>query len=104
MLRALRKRMKLNWLRRRKANKDNKNNSQPHQLKVTPKTEQQVEESKEAEDIENQNSNMSFNDEDYVKALTNEQVEDCKEAFAVFVDHEGKEAKLCVKAVELHTQ
>lgn len=100
----MKKRMNLKW-RRRGKNKDNKNNNNNNNNDTNQQEqeeqEQEITESNNQDqvidcttssndnDIENQNSNMSFNDEEYAKALTNEQIEDCKEAFAVFVNHEG---------------
>ncbi len=85
--------MTFNWLRRPK-----KNRNSVHKEDIcidqtlTQKTADVHDEPEN--DIEHQNSTISFNDEEYVvKALTNEQVEDCKEAFAVFVDEEGKTPK-----------
>ncbi len=83
--------MNFNWLRLNKSNSNSvsKDNSIDQDVKDDPEN-----------DIEHQNSNMSFNDEEYVKALTNKQVEDCMEAFAIFVDQEGK--KLERQGIGIH--
>lgn len=74
--------MNLNWLRRKDANnnQEKRTNSNPAVI-----------------DIENGTASMSFNDEEYAKALTNEQIEDCKEAFGIFVDEEGESVESLIR-------
>lgn len=65
----------MGWFRRNKKNDTKEHGKPPRQ------TEEKI-------DIENANSNMSA-DGSTMSSLSNEQVEDCKEAFSVFVNEEG---------------
>ena len=79
-----------NSMRLWRRNGNSKNNIQPSSQQLQVTTSASAEE-QQLQDLVNQTSaSMSFNDEEYAKALTNEQIEDCKEAFAIFVDTEGK--------------
>ena len=70
----------MGWFRRNKKDDSKEEHGKPPRRQKEEKL-----------DIENQNSNMSADgDGSTMSSLSNEQVEDCKEAFSVFVNQEGE--------------
>jgi len=92
MIKGLKKRMA--WFRRR-SNQSETTHEDQQQHQEDP--EQQQQQQQQEVDIEkqggvqnmNSGSNNNNNNAADIKALSDEQVEDCKEAFCVFVDEEG---------------
>jgi hypothetical protein len=90
MIKGLKKRMA--WFRRRSNQSETTHeDQQQHQEDPEQQQQQQEVDIEKQGGVQNMNSGSNNNNNNAadIKALSDEQVEDCKEAFCVFVDEEG---------------